>query len=152
MIVDYKHRSPTRFADYDAFRGDFDRQALPRHVQSLIYAQVVRRMHPEIKLMGALFLCTKGDHALAGACAESQVDRVLGCVDKPAPASRHASMGIAGAQGGAEEFWEYLDDVEAMVAEKISDLLAGRIEADPVDADACSYCPVLHCDKRMGAR
>lgn len=152
LIVDYKHRSPTRFADYDAFRGDFDRQALPRHVQSLIYAQVVRRMHPGVKLMGALFLCTKGDHALAGACAESQVDRVLGCVDKPAPASRHASMGIAGAQGGAEEFWEYLDDVEAMVAEKISDLLAGRIEADPVDADACSYCPVLHCDKRMGAR
>ncbi len=61
-------------------------------------------------------------------------------------------MGIAGAQGGAEEFWEYLDDVEAMVAEKIADLLKGRIEAAPVDADACSYCPVLHCDKRMGAR
>ncbi len=152
LIVDYKHRSPTRFADYDAFRGDFDRAALPRHVQSLIYAQVVRRMHPEVKLMGALFLCTKGDHALAGACAESQVDRVLGCVEKPAPASRRASMGIAGAQGGAEEFWEYLDDVEAMVAEKIADLLKGRIEAAPVDADACSYCPVLHCDKRMGAR
>ena len=152
LIVDYKHRSPARFADYDAFRGEFDRAALPRHVQSLIYAQVVRRMHPEIKLMGALFLCTKGDHALAGACAESQVDRVLGCVDKPAPASRRASMGIAGAQGGAEEFWEYLDDVEAMVAEKIADLLKGRIEAAPVDADACSYCPVLHCDKRMGAR
>ena len=152
LIVDYKHRSPSRFVDYDAFRGDFDREALPRHVQSLIYAQIVRRMHPNIKLMGALFLCTKGDHAIAGACAESQVDRVLGCIDKPAPDSRRASMGIAGAGGGAEEFWEYLDDVEAMVAEKISDLLAGKIEANPIDADACSYCPVLHCEKRMGKK
>ena len=152
LIVDYKHRSPARFSDYDAFSGDFDPHKLPRHVQSLIYAQVVRRMHPEIKLVGALFLCTKGDHALAGACAESQVDRVLGCTDKPAPDRRRASMGIAGAAGGTEEFWEYLDDVEAMVSEKISELLAGKIDANPVDADACSYCPVLHCEKRMGAR
>ena len=149
LIVDYKHRSPSHFAHYDAFRGDFDREALPRHVQSLIYAQVVRRMYPQIKLMGALFLGTKGDHAIAGACAESQVDRVLGCIDKPAPDSRRASMGIAGAGGGAEEFWDYLDDVEAMVAEKISELLAGKIDANPIDADACSYCPVLHCEKRM---
>ncbi|WP_322155674.1 PD-(D/E)XK nuclease family protein [Paratractidigestivibacter sp.] len=152
LIVDYKHRSPSRFADYDAFRGDFDPDVLPRHVQSLIYAQVVRRMHPEIQLVGALFLCTKGNHALAGACVESQVDRVLGCVDRPAPESRRASMGISGPGGGTQEFWDYLDHIEAMVAEKIADLLEGKIEADPIDADACSYCPVLHCEKRMGAR
>ena len=149
LIIDYKHKSPVNFNQYDAFRGDFDAGKLPRHVQSLIYAQVVRRARPEIRLEGALFLATKGAHALAGACAESQVDRILGVED--APRSRRLSMGIEGPSGGTEEFWEYLDDVEAMVAEKIGDLMRGKIDACPVDADACSYCPHLHCEKRMGA-
>ncbi len=149
LIIDYKHKSPVNFNQYDAFRGDFDANKLPRHVQSLIYAQVVRRAHPEVRLEGALFLATKGAHALAGACAESQVDRILGTED--APRSRRLSMGIEGAAGGTEEFWEYLDDVEQMVAEKIADLMRGKIDACPVDADACSYCPHLHCEKRMGA-
>ncbi len=149
LIIDYKHKSPVNFSHYDAFRGDFDANKLPRHVQSLIYAQVVRRAHPEIRLEGALFLSTKGEHALAGACAESQVDRILGVEN--APMSRRLSMGISGPGGGTEEFWEYLDDVEAMVAEKIADLMRGKIDACPVDADACSYCPHLHCEKRMGA-
>ncbi len=149
LIIDYKHKSPVNFNQYDAFRGDFDAGKLPRHVQSLIYAQVVRRAHPEVRLEGALFLATKGAHALAGACAESQVDRILGVED--APRSRRLSMGIEGPSGGTEEFWEYLDDVEAMVAEKIGDLMRGKIDACPVDADACSYCPHLHCEKRMGA-
>ena len=26
--------------------------------------------------------------------------------------------------------------------------MAGDIEADPVDAHACDYCPVLNCEKR----
>ena len=149
LIIDYKHKSPVNFNQYDAFRGDFDAGKLPRHVQSLIYAQVVRRAHPEIRLEGALFLATKGAHALAGACAESQVDRILGVED--ASRSRRLSMGIEGPGGGTEEFWEYLDDVEQMVAEKIGDLMRGKIDACPVDADACSYCPHLHCEKRMGA-
>ncbi len=149
LIIDYKHKSPNGFNQYDAFKGDFDAGVLPRHVQSLIYAQVVRRTHPNIRLEGALFLSTKGNHALAGACAESQVERVLGTED--VTLSRRESMGIVGPGGGTEEFWEYLDDVEAMVAEKIGELLAGKIDARPIDADACSYCPHLHCEKRMGA-
>jgi hypothetical protein len=42
-----------------------------------------------------------------------------------------------------------LDATEQAVAQKVELLRAGRIEADPLDANACSYCPVLNCERRM---
>jgi len=123
-------------------------EGLPRHVQSLIYAQVVRRRYPQVRLMGALFLATKGMHALAGAMAESQLDRVFG--DIRITDARRGCVGITGRTGGAEEFWDYLDEVEALIAQKIEELKQGNIEARPAFEDSCSFCPVQHCERRRG--
>ena len=43
-----------------------------------------------------------------------------------------------------------LDSCEEAVAASISRMLAGDIEAAPVDADACLFCPVLNCERRLG--
>ena len=39
-------------------------------------------------------------------------------------------------------------EVAQAIAAKLERMMAGDIEADPVDAHACDYCPVLNCDKR----
>ena len=41
-----------------------------------------------------------------------------------------------------------LDATEEAIAEKVEQLLAGHVEADPIDAAACHYCPVMNCDMR----
>lgn len=149
LIIDYKHMAPGNFAKrYDAFVEGKPVEGLPRHVQSLIYAQVVRRRYPQVRLMGALFLATKGMHALAGAMAESQLDRVFG--DIRITDARRGCVGITGRTGGAEEFWDYLDEVEALIAQKIEELKQGNIEARPAFEDSCSFCPVQHCERRRG--
>ena len=73
VVIDYKHKGPNGFAkEYgvtpvhaaaDAPQGEADEQraapyGLPRRVQSLIYGQVVRRMHPELKVRAAVYLGT----------------------------------------------------------------------------------------------
>ena len=44
-----------------------------------------------------------------------------------------------------------LDACEELVAGRIERMLAGDIEAAPVDADACHFCPVLNCERRLRA-
>ena len=43
----------------------------------------------------------------------------------------------------------YLDATEAAIAEKVAQLLAGNVEANPLDAAACSFCPVMNCERRL---
>ena len=45
-----------------------------------------------------------------------------------------------------------LDACEEAIASAISRLLAGDIEAAPKDADACLFCPVLNCERRLRKR
>ncbi|MBP3885946.1 MAG: hypothetical protein J6D54_13555, partial [Olsenella sp.] len=42
-----------------------------------------------------------------------------------------------------------LDATERAIAERVAEMLDGRIEANPRDAGACSYCPVTNCEKRI---
>ena len=42
-----------------------------------------------------------------------------------------------------------LDACEEAIAAKLERLLAGDIEANPIDAHACDYCPVLNCERRL---
>ena len=121
-------------------------------MQSLIYGQVVRRAFPGLTVRAAVYLCTKGGHALAGAVDENLADNVFG---GRAPSAarlervcvpRAEGFGRAG-EGGMEAL---LDSCEEAVAAAISRMLAGDIEAAPVDADACLFCPVLNCERRLG--
>lgn len=157
VVIDYKHKSDACFArEYDVFGGegaDPSALALPRRVQSLVYGQVVRRAFPGLSVRAAVYLCTKGGHALAGAVDENVLDNVFG---SRAPSAqrlprvavpRDASFGRDG-ESGMEAL---LDACEELVAGRIERMLAGDIEAAPVDADACHFCPVLNCERRLRA-
>ena len=153
-VIDYKHKSPLGFdKEYDPFPngcepGSF---SLPRRVQSLIYAQVIRRAFPELRVRAALYLCTKGFHVLAGAADENLVDLVFG--EKVHASKRCANVSVprgerfgGEGEGGMEAL---LDACEDAIAGKMRRLLAGDIEAEPLDAHACEYCPVLNCERRL---
>lgn len=159
VVIDYKHKSPLGFAaEYDLFpKGtsavDVVPGFLPRRVQSLVYAQVVRRAHPELTVRGSVYLCTKGSHELAGAVDEEALDNVLGGMDGRAAKRRREAMGVprsldlGGASHGIEGL---LDAVEESVAARLERLVAGDIEANPCDEAACNFCPVLNCERRLG--
>ena len=155
VVIDYKHKSDAGFAaEYDVFpKGGADGAALalPRRVQSLVYGQVVRRAFPQLKVRAAVYLCTKGAHALAGAVDENLVDGVFG--GRPPSAQRAARLSVPRVatfgREGESGMDALLDACEDMAAERIERMLAGDIEAAPVDADACLFCPVLNCERRL---
>ena len=155
-VIDYKQKSATGFAkEYAAFPNGAPASGagfvLPRRVQSLIYGQVVRRRHPDLKVVAAVYLSTQDPHAVAGAVSANLADRIFW---KHAPAKRtletmtvsdQESFGTDGRGMDA-----VLDATEELIRQKIAELMAGNIEAAPCDAEACMYCPVLGCEKRLG--
>ena len=155
VVIDYKHKADSGFAaEYDAFgKGGAPAEgfSLPRRVQSLIYGQVARRAFPDLTVRAAVYLCTKGGHAIAGAVDENVADNVFGAHALTSQRSarvcvpRACAFGREG-QGGMEAL---LDACEEAIAARIDRLLAGDIEAAPVDADACLFCPVLNCERRL---
>lgn len=156
VVIDYKHKSDVDFArEYDVFGPDgapAGALTLPRRVQSLIYGQVVRRAFPDLTVRAAVYLCTKGNHALAGAVDDNALDLVFG--EKPPSPRRAPRVAVPrtasfGRTGEARGMQALLDACEEAIAERIERLLAGDIEARPLDAGACSYCPVLNCERRL---
>lgn len=156
-VIDYKHKSKTAFAsgEYDVFGPDgYDAEAgfvLPRRVQSLIYAQVVRRHFPDMRVCAAVYMGTKGQqHSLAGAVAFNALDAIYADQLSSSLAQRVCvnetdSFGIEDQSGMPA----LLDATEAAIRVKIEELLAGNIEANPKDARACAYCPVMNCERRL---
>ena len=158
-VIDYKHKGARGFAsEYDAF-GEGGAAAamgvggliLPRRVQSLIYGQVVRRAFPQLKVVSAVYLCTKASHELAGAVDAEAADNVFGL--RPPSSRRLPKVEVPrsvrfGDSAGSSGIESLLDACEEAIAAKLERMMAGDIEADPVDAHACDYCPVLNCEKR----
>lgn len=152
-VIDYKHKAPAGFTgEYDALAGTREPGSfsLPRRVQALIYAQVVRRAFPDLTVRAALYLGTKGGHALAGAVDENLVDVVLGAHMTSKRAAtvavpRDDAFGLEGPSG----MEALLDATEQAIAAKMERLLSGDIEAAPLDKEACRFCPVLNCERRI---
>ena len=154
VVIDYKHKPDAGFArEYDALpKGGGDGSfSMPRRVQSLIYGQIVRRAFPDLKVRGAVYLCTRGSHAIAGAVDENVVDNVFG--SNPLTNQRRARVSVPRAQSYGRDdeagFEALLDACEEAVGKAVGRLLAGDIEANPIDAEACSFCPVLNCERRL---
>ena len=147
VIIDYKHKSPGGFnAEYDALQdGVLEGEQLPNRVQSLIYAQVVRRAFAgKLHLAGTVYLSTKGDHALAGAADENVADLVFGKVSS----RRAPRVCVPRAQDGGSGMDALLDRTEELVAREVEQMLAGNVEARPRDARSCDFCPVMQCERR----
>ena len=154
VVIDYKHKGAGGFAgEYDVFPKGSPEVGqpleLPRRVQSLIYAQVVRRLFPNLKVVGAVYLSTQGgprhQHEIAGALDADAADQVMGPGLSNSRWSRLVAVGL-----GKIGFEELLDETERLVAERIARLVDGHIEANPVDDHACSWCPVANCERRRG--
>lgn len=149
VVIDYKHKGWRDFAsEHDAFGKDGypgpEGLELPRRVQTLAYAQMVRRLYPQLNVVGALYLCTTGDnpkrHVLAGAVSENLAEGVTG--------RRGKALARVAVGGGRDGFYQFLDACEDKVAEAVQRLLAGDIAAAPKDDKACEWCPVERCPMR----
>ena len=158
VVIDYKHKSPATFGDeYAAFPKEGPAPdgmlELPRRVQSLIYGQVVRRRHPDLRVVGAVYLATRGDHALAGAVREDACERVFGSHLPGATTLARMAVpeGATFQAGEARGMDGLLDATEELIGAKVQELLEGRIEARPKDRHACEYCPVMNCERRLSS-
>ncbi|OFK24162.1 PD-(D/E)XK nuclease family protein [Olsenella sp. HMSC062G07] len=153
VVIDYKHKSPKGFAqEHNVLQPDDSSFSLPRRVQSLIYAQVVRRRRPDLRVTAAVYLGTKGDHAIAGAVGANALENVLGSrAPRREKAARALTVDDSATYGmeGESGMGAFLDATERAIREKVGELLDGNIEAHPKDERACSYCPVMNCDRRI---
>ena len=148
VILDYKHKSPFGFApEYDALQeGVLEGEQLPNRVQSLIYAQVVRRAFAgRLRLVGTVYLSTKSPHALAGAADENVADLVFGKISS----TRAPRVCVPSGSGEVSGMEELLDQTEELVAEQVKQMMAGNVEARPRDKRSCDFCPVMQCERRV---
>lgn len=155
LIIDYKHKGTNDLKAYSAklsLDSELSKEILPRHVQSAIYAQIMRKQLTKYKLepVAAIYLGTKEQKdkpsfALAGMATEAATEHIWNIHPEDKKLRDQAVMVVS--QNSAE-FADYLDAWENLIAQKVQAMLSGDVRANPCDKDACKYCPVKLCDKR----
>ncbi len=155
LIIDYKHKGTNDLKAYSAklsLDSELSKEILPRHVQSAIYAQIMRKQLTKYKLepVAAIYLGTKEQKdkpsfALAGMATEAATGHIWNIHPEDKKLRDQAVMVVS--QNSAE-FVDYLDAWESLIAQKVQAMLSGDVRANPCDKDACKYCPVKLCDKR----
>ena len=155
LIIDYKHKGTNDLKAYSAklsLDSELSKEILPRHVQSAIYAQIMRKQLTKYKLepVAAIYLGTKEQKdkpsfALAGMATEAATEHIWNMHPEDKKLRDQAVMVVS--QNSAE-FADYLDAWESLIAQKVQAMLSGDVRANPCDKDACKYCPVKLCDKR----
>ena len=148
LVIDYKHKS-SLFDEY-ALTGkdgpDWSAGfALPGRVQTLVYAGIARELlrGTGVEVVGAIYLGTKGNHAISGALSPCDALAVLG----PEDARRAERLCVP--VPGARSFDELLDRTEEALAAVIGRMRAGEVEARPATPHACDWCPVTGCERRQ---
>ena len=155
LIIDYKHKNTNDLKAYSAklsLDSELSKEILPRHVQSAIYAQIMRKQLTKYELdpVAAIYLGTKEQKdkpsfALAGMATEAATEHIWNMHPEDKKLRDQAVMVVS--QNSAE-FADYLDAWESLIAQKVQAMLSGDVRANPCDKDACKYCPVKLCDKR----
>jgi hypothetical protein len=155
LIIDYKHKGTNDLKAYSAklsLDSELSKEILPRHVQSAIYAQIMRKQLTKYELepVAAIYLGTKEQKdkpsfALAGMATEAATEHIWNIHPEDKKLRDQAVMVVS--QNSAE-FADYLDAWENLIAQKVQAMLSGDVRANPCDKDACKYCPVKLCDKR----
>lgn len=155
LIIDYKHKGTNDLKAYSAklsLDSELSKEILPRHVQSAIYAQIMRKQLTKYELepVAAIYLGTKEQKdkpsfALAGMATEAATEHIWNIHPEDKKLRDQAVMVVS--QNSAE-FADYLDAWESLIAQKVQAMLSGDVRANPCDKDACKYCPVKLCDKR----
>ena len=155
LIIDYKHKGTNDLKAYSAklsLDSELSKEILPRHVQSAIYAQIMRKQLTKYELepVAAIYLGTKEQKdkpsfALAGMATEAATEHIWNMHPEDKKLRDQAVMVVS---QNSSEFADYLDAWENLIAQKVQAMLSGDVRANPCDKDACKYCPVKLCDKR----
>ncbi|WP_041690660.1 PD-(D/E)XK nuclease family protein [Eggerthella sp. YY7918] len=133
VIIDYKGS-----VSYDYELTGKDR-AVPAKVQTLIYAQVIRRTLG-LDVVGALYLGYGKKPKLAGAYDARMLEAVH------LPNMRHERCQYTPVEGGS--FNDLLDQTEERAAYAVRALLSGEVPQAPSGPGACAWCPVSACTAR----
>lgn len=148
VVIDYKGSLNGDYAlDSASPAAQAGGAVLPHKVQTLMYAQVARKVLG-LDVVGALYVSYGRDRRVSGAFDRT----VVGERDVPGiDVERCGVPGPAGEALGVSSFGELVDAVEDRIARAVRTLADGCIGPDPRGGDPCGYCPVLACEKRMGA-
>ena len=139
VVIDYKTGN---LSDYSLLASaDQEAFALPHKMQTLIYAQVVRKTLG-LNVVGALYY-----NPFAGVVRGAFDHRALGPLDlldlRPSVAACNQIPVL-----GIDRFEALMDTCEQLVAKRIEALLAGDVDPAPLSDKVCAYCPVGICEKR----
>ena len=144
VIIDYKYK---KFKSKDSYAlyidADMPEFVLPRHVQTLIYAQVLRRARADLSPIASIYLSPMSNDVSGAFANESFFKRIMG---GEVDASKYHKLIVNGKQDMT--FFDMLDRTEELIAQEIDKMRRGDIPANPKDADACKWCPVAFCEKR----
>lgn len=136
-IIDYKGSVTSAYAS----RASEEGAELSGKVQTLVYAQVVRRAFGW-EPVAALYVAYNG-----GARASGAYDPVrVGPADLPGADERSAC-----APEGERSFSGLLDATEQRCAQAIDGMQEGLIAPAPASDDECAFCVALNCPERRKA-
>ena len=134
-VIDYKGGVLGHDAGFDP--DEQEEFHIPPKIQTLVYAQALRRIIDSARPVGALYLSYRVQEP-AGSMAGSFDSSLLDVT------------GFARSACGVNmNFESYLDMVEQEVGKRIADLLEGNIAPNPLCESSCMYCPVRYCEKRL---
>ncbi|WP_251198521.1 PD-(D/E)XK nuclease family protein [Anaerotardibacter muris] len=136
LVIDYKGSTTDHEAGFTPLE-EGETFELPDKVQALIYAQALRRKGDDLHPKAALYLSYR---------AKEPKQVLKGSILETLPESDMYTEKSNVVHGDMEA---YLDQVEDGLAEVISRMVTGDITPDPRNSKACSYCPVLYCEKRV---
>lgn len=143
VVIDYKGSTSKSFAYIQEKRAEGETQefTLPRKLQSLIYAQIVRRrfgLNPQ----ASLYLSYRKPDI------QGAYDRRIFHPDKDL-------LGINEDYCAVSDFIDVLDRTEEALFPVLEDLMKGTIAPNPLDSSACEYCVMTSCEvrqKRFGGK
>jgi len=125
--------------------------ANPGKVQTRMYARAVERALG-LRVVGALYV----SYGKTSGCSGAFDGRVLEAAHLPGmrvDRCRCAAVSPSDLEVVDDfsqmTFPEMLDATETLVARAIESMQAGHVCPDPATADACAYCEVAHCPRRM---
>lgn len=148
VVVDYKGSLSSAYNLSSVQQcGHVDQKTLPLKIQTLIYAQVVKKIL-NLDVVGALYVSYGKKGGMCGSYDRCVLDsQELGGMSP----DECGVPGCASDALGVSSFEELIDAVENRIECALEGLFQGDIEPCPRSTQACGYCPVSHCEKRAKA-
>ncbi len=136
VVIDYK-TSLTK--DYDLHGAKDEAFHLPLKMQALIYGRVVERLLG-LRVVGAVYV-----NPLRREVRGAYDGRVIGPEDLPGISPQTSAVPAF----QLRDFDDLLAETESLVDERLAHMANGEIAPRPHSAGACTFCPVLLCEKRL---